>query len=421
MKISIIAFGTRGDVQPLIALGKALHARGHRVRVVASHSFSAWITGYGLEAAPSSVDIQALMLGEEGLDWVENGNDPLKQMRAIKRLVGRYGLEMMGDAWHACQDAEVIFSSFTSDVFAASIAERLGARQISTPLQPALVATRSGQATQQAPLPRRHSLINYLFGKWLLEPVGWRLMGDLTNQFRLQTLGLPAQRRRHARQPLRSALVVQGFSSQVVPHPRDWPDNIHTTGYWFLEDAPHWHPPPALVEFLAAGPAPVFVGFGSMTGRDPQRLTRLVVEALARSGQRAVLQAGWAGMGDLSLPPEIFLLGNAPHDWLFPRLSAAVHHGGAGTTGASLRAGVPTVIVPHLADQPFWGARVAALGVGPPPIPRHQLNPANLAAAIERAATDPAMRQRAGELGARIRAEDGIGTAVALIERFLGG
>ncbi|MCC7263730.1 MAG: glycosyltransferase family 1 protein, partial [Candidatus Latescibacteria bacterium] len=333
----------------------------------------------------------------------------------------QHGLAMMRDAWHACQDTEVIFSSFTSDVFAASIAERLRARHISTPLLPALVATRSGLATQQAPFPNRQSLVNYLFGKWLVEPLGWRLMGAINNQFRREVLGLPPQTVRDHRQRMRSALVIQGFSPHVVPHPLDWPANIHTTGYWFLDEGRAWQPPPALAGFLEAGAPPVFIGFGSMTGREPQKLTRLLVDAVVQSGQRAILQSGWAGIGGMQLPPQIFLLGNAPHQWLFPHLGAAVHHGGAGTTAASLRAGVPTVIVPHLADQPFWGWRVAALGVGPQPIPRHRLTAANLAGAIHRAATDEVMKRRAGQLGANIRAEDGIGVAVGLVDRFLSG
>ncbi|MCC7263081.1 MAG: glycosyltransferase, partial [Candidatus Latescibacteria bacterium] len=245
MKITIIAFGTRGDVQPLISLGKALQGRGHRVRLIASRNFASWIEGHQLEAAPAAVDIQAMMMGEGGLDWVEHGNDPIKQMRIIKDLINRHGLAMMRDAWPACQDAQVIFSSFTSDVFAASIAERLQAKQVSTPLQPALVATRSGLATQQAPLPNRHSLVNYLFGKWLVEPLGWRLMGEINNQFRRETLGLPPQAIRDHRQRMRSALVIQGFSRHVVPHPLDWPANIHTTGYWFLDEGHAWQPPRA--------------------------------------------------------------------------------------------------------------------------------------------------------------------------------
>ena len=421
MKITIIAFGTRGDVQPALVLGKALQGRGHRVRMIAGANFKPWIEQHGLEAAIATVDIQVLMMGEGGHDWVEQGNNPFKQIRVIKKLLAQYGMAMMNDAWRACADAEVVMSSFTSDVYAVSIAEKLGARHISTPLQPALVATRSGMATQSAPLSNRQSLINYLFGKWLIEPVVWHLSGGLNNRFRQETLDLPPQTRSDNWAGLRRRLVVQGFSAQVVSHPLDWPANIHTAGYWFLDEAPAWQPPPALADFLTAGDPPIYIGFGSMTGRHPQALTQRLVEAVQQSGQRAILQTGWAGIGAAFLPTHIFLLDSAPHCWLFPRMAAVVHHGGAGTTAESLRAGVPTIIVPHMADQPFWGARVAALGVGPQPIPRPKLTAGRLAAAVRQATGDPAMRQRAAELGAKIRAEDGLGTAVQLIEAYLRG
>jgi UDP:flavonoid glycosyltransferase YjiC (YdhE family) len=419
MKIRMIAMGTRGDVQPIVALAKALKGRGHHVRVIASADFTDWIERHGLEAGAVRLDIRALMSGEGGLEWVEHGNDPIRQMLAMKRLLDQHGLEMMRDTWRACRDAEVIVSSFTSDIYAASMAEKLRAWHISTPLQPALLPTRSGMATQQAPLPNRVGLINYLFGKWLTEPFAWRLMGAINNRFRRQSLELPRQTRRQNRIQLRRMLIIQGFSERVVPHPTDWPPNVHTAGYWFL-DEDEWQPPRALLDFLSAGDQPVYVGFGSMTGRDPRALTRLIAEAAAQLGERAVVQAGWTDLGDPQLPSQVFPLGAAPHRWLFPRMKAVVHHGGAGTTAESLRAGVPSVIVPHMADQPFWGARVAALGVGPRPIPRNKLTSEKLAAAVRQAATDQAMRDRAARLGEAIRAEDGLGRAADLIEEYLG-
>jgi sterol 3beta-glucosyltransferase len=419
VKITIISFGTRGDVQPIVALGRALQARGHQVRMITGGNFRTWVDEHGLEAVAASVDIQTLMMGEGGREWIEQGHNPIRQMRIMKKLFDQHGLAIMRDAWGACEDAEVVVSSFTSDVFAASIAEKLQAKHISTPLQPALVATRSGAATSQAPLPHRASLVNYFFGRWLIEPFGWRLMGSINNRFREETLRLPRQSYRQNRRRLRRMLVVQGFSNHVVQHPSDWPANIHTTGYWFLDEDREWQPPKGLLDFLDAGDPPVYVGFGSMTGRNPDALTRIILNAVAQSGQRAILQSGWAGIGDTQLPPNIFLLDAAPHGWLFPHMRAVVHHGGAGTTAESLRAGVPTVIVPHIADQPFWGSRVAALGVGPQPIPRKKLTVENLASAILRASGDSVMRERAARLGAKIRAEDGISRAMGVIEEYL--
>ncbi|CAA9577642.1 MAG: UDP-glucose:sterol glucosyltransferase, partial [uncultured Thermomicrobiales bacterium] len=214
--------------------------------------------------------------------------------------------------------------------------------------------------------------------------------------------------------------ALYGYSPHVLPRPADWPAEHHVTGYWFLGAPEGWTPPPDLAAFLDAGEPPVFVGFGSMGSRDPREAGRVALEALERSGRRGVLASGWGGLTAADLPDTVFPVTSIPHTWLFPRMAAVVHHGGAGTTGAALRAGVPSVVVPFGLDQPFWGRRVAALGVGTQPIPRKRLTSARLAKAITESTTDAAMLRRAGALGRDLGAEDGVGAAVALIHRFSG-
>jgi sterol 3beta-glucosyltransferase len=209
--------------------------------------------------------------------------------------------------------------------------------------------------------------------------------------------------------------VLYGFSPAVIPPPPDWGSEIHVTGYWFLDPPDDWTPPPGLEEFLQAGPPPVYIGFGSMSSRNPGEAARQVLEALARTRQRAVIFSGWGGLQPADLPSSAIAIDPVPFSWLFPRCAAVVHHGGAGTTAAGLRAGVPSVVIPFFADQPFWGRRVAELGVGPAPIPRKKLTAERLARAIETAMGDRDMRRRAADLGAKIRTEDGIGRAVAVV------
>jgi UDP:flavonoid glycosyltransferase YjiC (YdhE family) len=209
--------------------------------------------------------------------------------------------------------------------------------------------------------------------------------------------------------------VLYGYSSHVIPKPSDWGEDTHVTGYWFLDPVDEWTPPAALIEFLEAGPPPVFIGFGSMSSRKPEETTDLIVEAVGRARQRAIILSGWGGLQRSSVPDTVFMVDSVPYPWLFPRVSAVVHHGGAGTTSAGLRAGVPSMVIPFFGDQPFWGQRVAALGVGPEPVPRKKLSVERLAQAIEEAVTDERMGRRAAELGAKIRAEDGIGRAVAVV------
>ena len=192
------------------------------------------------------------------------------------------------------------------------------------------------------------------------------------------------------------------------------------TGYWFSDPPPGWTPPPDLVAFLEDGPPPVYVGFGSMPSGSPESTLKFILRALEVSHQRGVLLAGWAGIGEgVKLPEYAFGVQGAPHSWLFPRMAAVVHHGGAGTTAAGLRAGVPSVITPFIADQPSWARRIEALGVGTRPIPFKELTADLLADAIRSATSDAAMRERAARIGELIRAEDGVRKAIQVFTDFV--
>jgi sterol 3beta-glucosyltransferase len=281
------------------------------------------------------------------------------------------------------------------------------------------MSTRDGNVLLNSPAPNRLSLVNFLFGKILIEPAAWRLYGDLSNKFRQEVLGLPRQTLRQNTAARREMLVVHGYSRHVVPQPEDWPDTYHTAGYFFLDEDDRWQPPADLLEFIEDGQPPICIGFGSMTGRDPLRMTDIVRRAVQRSNSRAILLSGWGRIGEAELPETFYCLPQAPHHWLFPLMSALVHHGGAGTTAAGLRAGVPSILVPHFTDQPFWAHRIEALGVGPNGIPRSKLAAENLAEALEEAITNPDIQHKAAELGRKIRAEDGVGRAVQLINDYI--
>ena len=214
--------------------------------------------------------------------------------------------------------------------------------------------------------------------------------------------------------------MLYGFSPAVLPRPADWGDHVQVTGYWFLDgERDNWRPDTELQRFLDGGAAPVYVGFGSMSSDGEENLTGIVFSALRRCGLRGVLATGWGGLTPAQLPPDMLMLDWVPHDWLFPRTAAVIHHGGAGTTATGLRHGVPQVVVPFFGDQHFWGNRVHELGVGPRPVPRRHITADRLAAAVRIAASEPAVRARAAEVGTLIRTEDGVSTAVRELRRRL--
>jgi sterol 3beta-glucosyltransferase len=239
------------------------------------------------------------------------------------------------------------------------------------------------------------------------------------NDFRVNALGLTPQSRFADTTRLWNGEplpILYPYSRHVLPVPPDYPAHVHVTGYWFLEQTKEHPLPDRLRHFLEAGPRPVYVGFGSMSGTRGRERARTVVGALQKAGVRGVLASGTGGLEADELPNSVLMLESVPHDKLFPHVAAVVHHGGAGTTAAGLRAGKPTVICPFIADQPFWGRVIHNLGVGPKPIPQKRLTVENLASAIRIAVDDGTMEQRAAEVGAKIRAEDGVAAGIAVIE-----
>ncbi|HLV37186.1 MAG TPA: glycosyltransferase [Spirillospora sp.] len=419
MRITLITVGSRGDIQPFVPLALGLQAAGHQVRIATHGPYEDFVRFHHLDFHPIVGNPQEILQTESGLAWLETGQNPVTFLRRMRDIAHEI-LEQLGrDCLNASQDADMILFSTLGFFTGVPIAEKLGVPGIATYLQP-IQRTRTLAAVVIPELPGDLPLkgqYNRLTHDLMMEMI-WRLFGQAYNHLRTGILGLPPEKRSFRVSINDPYPVIYGFSPHVIPPPPDWGEHICISGYWFLDD-PEWQPEPELLDFLAAGPAPVYIGFGSMANRNVDQLTDTVLDAVARTGQRAILLSGWAGMGSRDLPDTIYKLDYAPHGWLFPRMVAVVHHGGAGTTAAGLRAGVPAVVIPHFADQPFWGRRVAALGVGPQPIPRKQLTAAKLTAAIDMAVSSPAMRQHAAELGAKIRAEDGVANAVRCIDAVI--
>jgi sterol 3beta-glucosyltransferase len=415
MNITILAVGSRGDVQPYVALAQGLQAAGHTVKVAAGTNFEGFVRGQGVDYAPLRADYYALMDSPEG-QALKSGN-PIRVMQHMKTTVFPLMRRLLDDTWAAAQNADALIYH-PKALSGLHLAEALGIPAIAAIALP-IIAPTSAFPAPGLPLPNLGGFFNRQTYK-LVDAAAASFSGML-QEWR-QSIGLSAKSNVIQGMMLRGQAVpvLYFYSPHVIPRPADWPPSVHVTGYWFLKDQSGWTPPDDLVRFLAEGQAPVYVGFGSMVAENAEGFTRTVIDGIQQAGVRAVLATGWGGLREGDLPASIFRLKEAPHDWLFPQVSAVAHHGGAGTTGAGLRAGKPTVIVPFIADQPFWGQQVEKLGIGPAPIPQKRMTAAALAAALTTAVTNDSMHRQAAQLGERIRTEDGVGTAVRVIQEVLG-
>ncbi|MFG1708045.1 glycosyltransferase [Nonomuraea sp. M3C6] len=419
MKVLILTHGTRGDVQPYAALALALRLAGHEVVLGAPAGSASVAQPYGLTYFPLDDGPNKLIDDSEIREAIENNYRGLRGkkvaldvMRRTKPLMARVMADMAAAAEGG---ADVVVHP--PGIPAHHIAERLGVPAVPAGLQPVWVPTGAFPNPMMMGLkaPQAFNRATYLPTKLLLRSAA----AGVADELRRDTLHLPRRRGRH--DVLRASdggpvTMLHGFSRLVLPAGLDYPSWVHTTGFWYLPAAEGWTPPAELSAFLEDGEPPVYIGFGSMAGTDPRRVGHVVREAVSRAGVRAVLVSGWGGIQVDDLPGNVLLLDQAPHDWLFPRMAAIVHHGGGGTTGAALVAGRPQVVCPFVGDQPFWAARMHAAGVAVPPQPQRRLTPDGLAAAIKLAVTDRALAERAQSLGQRIRAEDGVTTAVKILE-----
>ena len=416
MKIFLSTMGTRGDIQPFVALGQGLQAAGHQVALCTAEGYRSFVEEHGVPYAFMDNEFLAIIQSQAGQAAIESKRGVL----AIYRQIGPIIRRSLEDEWRAVQ-------AFQPDAIVYH-PKMLGSYHIAEKLQiPAWLSLALPFQTPTRAFPNP-MFTGVTLGGWF-NRLSYRLMdlgnvmyASVTNDFRVKSLGL-APKGRFTRSMIKTngkpVPVLYAYSPHLVPRPADFPPEVHVTGFWFLKQDSAWQPSPALLAFLEAGPPPVYIGFGSMSGSTSAERGRLVVAALQKAGQRGIVASGWGGLQTDTPPETIFPIDAAPHEWLFPRVAAVVHHGGSGTTAAGLRAGKPTVICPFIADQPFWGQVVYEQGVGPQPIPQKRLTVEGLAAAITTAVSDTALQARAAVLGSQLSAEDGVACAVSLIEAAL--
>lgn len=414
MKALLLALGTRGDVQPFVALARALRQSGHDAVVVAPRMSGEFVRAHDVPFSGIADGPMALMRNGSPTGDIATGG--VRAKLALARRMPDLFTEVLHDCWTvAAAEPDVDLIIHNGQIMAGPhVAEKLGVPAVMALPLPLYVPTGEfpwpGQDLPHT-LPGSLNRATYLG----MRATG-TMFGRVVDRFRAE-LGLPRRPGRH--NPLRRpdggpATVLHAVSPHVLPRPGDWPGTASITGYWFLHDTEPAHDElqPDLAEFLDRGEPPVFVGFGSMSGPDPAATTHVVLDAVRQAGRRAVIATGWGGLTSTETPDDVFVTEEAPHHLLFQRVSVVVHHGGAGTTAAAVAAGRPQVVCPFVADQPFWGRRMTRLGVAPPPIHQRRLTAAGLAEAIEEAA---ALAPAAEDLGRRVRGEHGLPAAVRLL------
>ncbi len=395
-----------------------LRSRQHEVTVVAPRVYAEWIQAHGVGWAELRFDLMAFLRGDELSELRRRGRF-LAYSRALVAGYRRGSRMALDDYRQAAQGADFVIQSGQGHG-GVEVAEERGIPMAFLYLMP-MAPTR---AFPSFFIPLRWSL-GGRYNHWtqrLVYRAMWRTYGPPLNQWRAERLRLPAWKSYaqmlNAREHM-AAPNLLAYSPAVLPRPKDWSASHQPTGFFFLKRVDDWQPSSELLAFLAAGPPPVFVGFGSMRLGDPAQLTLKVLRALELAGQRGVLLVGGGGgLARLPTSPSVFYLDQFSHRWLFPRMAAIVHHGGAGTTAATLHSGVPGVLFPHLIDQHAWAQQMEKLGVGIRVSALHRLRSASLAAAIRRAVSDPGLRAKAAAYSSVIRAENGVGTAADWIERY---
>jgi len=410
MNITILTYGSRGDVQPFLPLSLGLMSRGHKVILAAPSRFKKLVEEHGINFFPLAGDPEELSrrLNDAGYNFI-------KQVRELMTHAVAIGADVMRQTEDACKDADLIIHTFTHAVGAHTLAREKNIPDVYVDFFPMFVPTGD---YPNISLPNFGSRAYNRFTHIASAQISW-----ITSQLGFEQIrrraGLPKRKLYFPFKdspPRPRTPILCAWSPSLIPPSSDWHSRVHVTGYYFLPLGDSYVSPTELREFLEAGKPPVCISFGSMVNKNAEKIDAIIRESLKQTDNRGIILSGW-GSAKRESTNDLLYLESAPHDWLLPQCKMVVHHGGAGTTSAALRAGIPQIVVPFMADQPFWGSRVHAIGVAPKPIPVNQLSVEKMVSAMTEAESKVVL-ERAQATGQAIRGEDGVGNAVGLIESY---
>jgi sterol 3beta-glucosyltransferase len=406
MKFIVATYGTEGDARPFAALCRGLMDAGHEARLLADAATLASAQALGVPAAALAGDIRRTLNRDHAIAGVvAKGGGFNQTARALARIANENAESWLHTIIETGEGCDAILAAGLAGFAGFSAAECLGAKGIGAGMIP-ITPTAAFPSPFLPPkwVPRRLNRVSHSFVNGML----WKAFRDKTNAARAR-FKLPPRKTVWTEVPM-----VYGVSPNLLPTPADWPADVRLCGQW-LAPVTAWRPPPALANFLAAGEAPIYVGFGSMTGFDNARLLDALIKAM--HGRRALFYSGWSGIDPKALPDNFLAIGDTPHDWLFPRTAAAIHHGGSGTSHSAARAGVPSIVTPFAGDQFFWAERLCLAGGAPAAVDGRRPKAEAFASALDFAAA-ARVRNRARELGEKMRMEKGVVDTVAILERI---
>ncbi|XP_058101283.1 sterol 3-beta-glucosyltransferase UGT80A2-like isoform X2 [Magnolia sinica] len=418
LQIAMLIVGTRGDVQPFVAIGKRLQDHGHRVRLATHSNFKEFVLAAGLEFYPLGGDPKVLA------EYMVKNKGFLPSVPSEISIQRKQLKEIIHSLLPACKNPDVESGiRFKAEAIIANppaYGHTHVAEALKVPLHIFFTMPWTSTSEFPHPLSRVKQPAAYRLSYQIVDSLIWLGIRDIINDFRKKKLKLrPITYLSGARDSGSDVPTGYLWSPHLVPKPKDWGPKIDVVGFCFLDLASNYEPPKSLVNWLEAGKKPIYIGFGSLPVEEPEKMTKIIIKALEITGQRGIINKGWGGLGISAESKEsVYLLDNCPHDWLFLHCMAVVHHGGAGTTAAGLKAACPTTVVPFFGDQPFWGEQVHARGVGPPPIPVDQFSLEKLVDAIN-FMLDPKVKERAVELANAMSSEDGVTGAVQAFFKHL--
>ena len=408
MKLAAVTFGTEGDTRPLAMLCAALRDAGHDAIILAAEGTLGSAHDLGVPYIALAGNVRSMMQPEDGGASILSSKSSWNAAtKALSRVANENATAWMHQTLDSVTGCDAIVCAGLAAFVGFSVAEKLGIPAFGAGMIPLTPTTEFASAFLP---PRRVPRWLNRFSHRFVAEILWRAFRRATNEARVSVCGLPPRSNLWSDYPM-----LYGISPSILPRPKDWPSNAHLCGQW-IRPVDDWAPPLPLKDFLAAGEAPIYIGFGSMVGFDREFMVDALIAAVA--GRRALFYPGWSGTQGLDLPGNFHVIGDAPHDWLFRRTSLAIHHGGSGTTHSATRAGIPSVVLPFAGDQPFWAERLRLLGIAPETSSGRSVDVHSLTRAI-RIASTPEMRKCASTVGEKMRGEDGLAAAVAVLESLV--